>query len=241
MAVSGPGSTGAPAWLRGAVAAVTGLLVVTLAGCGGDDDVSQARASASASPSADAGAADAPRQVQGGEPGEEAQEVEPDATVPANQWSPDDETFMSAMIPHHAQALEMTALVPARTDDPRVRRLAERIEAAQGPEIMVMAAWLDERGLPVPRRDDDHAGHQGHDAMAGMLTAGEMAELARSRGRAFDRLFLTSMIRHHEGALEMADDTAGGGLDVLVGEHRDEVTSTQGAEVERMQRLLARL
>ncbi|GAB3991912.1 DUF305 domain-containing protein [Nocardioides marmoraquaticus] len=254
MAISGPAPhhpTLSVRRLRSrlAVLAVAGVVGLGVVGCGADDDPAeqpgaaqeqgqeQAREQDREQQSAGGGG---PQVVQGGEPGEAAREVPSDTVAPRNEWSQDDATYMSMMIPHHAQALEMTELVPDRADDPRVVRLAERITASQAPEIQMMAAWLDERDLDVPRADDAHAGHGGH-TMDGMLTDEQMQQLAETRGAAFDRLFLTSMIRHHEGALVMASETAGGGLDVIVGEHRDGLTSDQSTEVARMQELLADL
>lgn len=244
MAISGPAphrstppTRRTPARL--AALAVAGVLGLGVVGCGADEETADPAATAQQEAAPERG--DGPRLVQGGEPGEAAREVPSDTEAPPNEWSQDDATFMSMMIPHHAQALQMTALVADRARDPRVERLAERISASQAPEIQMMAAWLDQRGLDVPTAADvDHADHEGH-AMAGMLSPEQMAELADARGTTFDRLFLTSMIQHHEGALEMADDTAGGGLDVIVNEHRDGITSDQSTEVVRMRQLLADL
>lgn len=234
---------------RTALAALAAAL--TLSGCSGsessggsaDDESSDPAPSAAASPSPESG--DGPQLVQGGEPGEEASEVPSDTTVAPQEWSHEDEMFMQMMIPHHAQALEMTELAAEHARDRRVRLLAERIEAAQGPEIAMMAAWLEDRNLRVPRADDaadefDHGEH-GHTEMAGMLTPAQLDKLAAARGTAFDRLFLRYMIGHHEGALEMADETAGGGLDVIAGETRDGVSSSQSAEIARMKQVLADL
>jgi uncharacterized protein (DUF305 family) len=233
---------------RAASWAVAGLLVLGTSACGADDPPPSAGSTASpaapdaeASPEAGAG----PRLVQGGEPGEEAVEVPADTEAAPNKWNHDDVMFMQMMIPHHGQALEMSAMVPDRSSDRRVRSLAERIAAGQGPEINVMAQWLSERELEVPSADEDHRqydhGEHGHASMAGMLSEAELEQLADSRGTAFDRLFLESMIGHHEGALQMADDTAAGGLDIIVGEMRDGVTSSQSAEIARMRQLLDEL
>lgn len=246
MAISGPVKHHPTLFVRRlrsrlAVLAVAGVVGLGVVGCGADDDLAeQAGAAQEQGQEQQSAGGDGPQVVQGGEPGEAAREVPSDTVAPRNEWSQDDATYMSMMIPHHAQALEMTELVPDRAEDPRVVRLAERITASQAPEIQMMAAWLDERDLEVPRADDAHAGHGGH-TMDGMLTDEQMQQLARTRGAAFDRLFLTSMIRHHEGALDMASETAGGGLDVIVGEHRDGLTSDQSTEVARMQELLADL
>ncbi|SDS99465.1 Uncharacterized conserved protein, DUF305 family [Nocardioides scoriae] len=223
---------------------------VLLTGCAGTDDEAgtagrAASAPASASPSPrTSGGEEGPRVVQGGEPGEDATLLPEGEDVVEREWSHDDEMFMQMMVPHHGQALEMTELAARRAQDPRVRRLAGRIEASQGPEISMMAAWLAERGLPVPSAADasaaDHGSH-GHLEMQGMLTRPQLDALAEARGARFDRLFLTSMIGHHEGAVAMAQETALGGTDARVGELRDDVSASQTVEIGRMQDLLADL
>lgn len=228
------------------LAALALIGALTLSACGGTDTGPAAEGSPTASPTASAGSdgSEGPRVVQGGEPGEDAREVSGDDAVAEDEWSHDDVMFMQMMVPHHAQALRMSELAPDRARDPRVLKLAERIEAGQGPEITMMAGWLDERALEVPSADDpmalDHGEH-GHTSMEGMLSDAEMDALADARGAAFDRLYVTSMIGHHEGALSMADDTAGGGIDARVGELRDDVTASQTAEIARMQDLLDEL
>lgn len=221
------------------LAALALIGALTLSACGGSDGDPDAAAEPSA-PSSEA-APDGPRVVQGGEPGEDAREVNGEDAVAEDEWSHDDVMFMQMMVPHHAQALRMSELAPDRAADPRVRRLADRIEAAQGPEITMMASWLDERALEVPSADDpmalDHGEH-GHASMEGMLSDAEMDRLAEAEGAAFDRLYVSSMIRHHEGAVSMADETAGEGIDARVGELRDDVTASQTAEISRMRELL---
>jgi uncharacterized protein (DUF305 family) len=103
------------------------------------------------------------------------------------------------MIPHHQQALEMAELARTRAESPDVLALAERIAAAQGPEILVMADWLVDHGREVPDRAHHEPG-----ALHGMLSDDQMAELAQADGAAFDELFLTGMVQHHEGAVETA-------------------------------------
>jgi uncharacterized protein (DUF305 family) len=222
------------------LAALALLGTLALSACGGTD----ADPAAEASPSAGSTASDGPRVVQGGEPGEDAREVSGEDAVAQDEWSHDDVMFMQMMVPHHAQALRMSELAPKRAQDPRVLKLADRIEAGQGPEITMMASWLEERALEVPSAKDpmalDHGKH-GHASMEGMLSDAEMEALADARGAAFDRLYVRSMIGHHEGALAMADDTAGGGIDARVGELRDDVTASQTAEIARMQDLLDEL
>ena len=182
--------------------------------------------------------------IQPGRPGEEASTGAPEAPID-EEPSHADIAFMQMMVPHHAQAVEMGKLAKKHAVDPRVRRMAARIRAAQGPEILMMSAWLEREGVEVPQpgddpRDYDHSEH-GHDPMMGMLTKAEMAELARARGSRFDRLFLQGMIGHHQGAVRMAENLAAEGIDVLVTELAADVHVTQNAEIARMRQLLADL
>lgn len=120
-----------------------------------------------------------------------------------------DVTFAQAMIPHHEQAVVMAEVAETRASSPAVKQLAEEIEAAQAPEIETMTGWLAAWG----QDDADSSGHQmdGMDGdhmddldMPGMMSDGEMSALGAATSPAFDRMFLTMMIRHHEGAIEMA-------------------------------------
>jgi uncharacterized protein (DUF305 family) len=113
---------------------------------------------------------------------------------PANTAA--DVTFAQDMVPHHEQALDMAKLVPSRSGNEKVRDLASRIEKAQDPEIARMNEWLQQWG--ATKQD-----HEGHD-MAGMMSQDDMARLEKSSGAEFDRLWLDMMIKHHEGAVEMA-------------------------------------
>src|SRR5471030_841377 len=110
----------------------------------------------------------------------------------------------SHLIGHHAQAVEMVALVPSRTSSEDVKRLALRIDVSQKDEMNMMREWLQARGQQLP---DPRAHHMmGATLMPGMLTAEEMEQLAAATGAAFDRLFLAGMIKHHGGAIEMVHD-----------------------------------
>lgn len=152
-----------------------------------------------------------------------------------------DARFMQGMIAHHAQALDMAALVPGRAARADIRLLAERIDVAQKDEIAQMRAWLTARGLDAPMPGPGHA-HHGH-LMPGMLSAEEMARLEAASGPAFDRLFLEGMIRHHEGALVMVADlfAAGGGQDPELFRFASDVDVDQRAEIRRMRALLGAL
>ncbi|WP_220451189.1 DUF305 domain-containing protein [Nocardioides dongkuii] len=201
-------------------------------------------APSSAAPSAAVPEADVP-QVQPGGPGEPATTLAPDEVLAPPPWNHDDVSYLQMMIPHHGQALDLTELAETRAADPRVRSLAGRIEAAQGPEIWVMAGWLAERRIDVPSpqedpHDYDHSEH-GHHPMVGLLSDEELAELAAASGTAFDRLFLEGMVRHHRGAVEMADDVLATGIDPRVAEIAADVRVGQGVEIDRMQRILASL
>lgn len=148
--------------------------------------------------------------------------------------------FMQGMLVHHAQALEMTALLPGRTTDARLVRLGERISVSQRDEIALMALWLGDRGQAVPDVASPHA-HHAHGSMPGMATPAELADLAQQRGRAFDRRFLALMIRHHEGALVMVRDvlaTSGGTGDGELFRFASDVDADQRAEIRRMRALL---
>jgi uncharacterized protein (DUF305 family) len=208
---------------RSGVAAA--LLLLALAGC----------AAAAAGP--------VPGVVRPGAPGEESRVVA--SAVPgsaqATAHSAADVRFMQDMIAHHLQAVEMTALVEARTERADIRRLARRIEASQDDEIAVMRRWLEVRGEAVPGPHAHH-GHGGHAPMPGMLSAEEIARLAAARGAEFDRLFLESMIRHHEGALVMVADlfaTDGAGQEPEIFQFAAHVDSDQRIEIGRMQQMLA--
>ncbi|MEV4378032.1 DUF305 domain-containing protein [Streptosporangium sp. NPDC049644] len=140
-----------------------------------------------------------------------------------------DVRFAEGMIPHHRQALEMAELVPARSSSPVLRKLAERITAAQRPEIAAMTSWLEAVGR-APQ------GHEGHDEHA--VTLEEMNRLRGARGAAFDTLFLTLMITHHEAAVTMAGLQLREGADRAMLAVAKDVVSGQGIEIARMRRLL---
>lgn len=174
--------------------------------------------------------------IQPGRPGEGALTGGPVPTIGGDP-NQADITFVQVMVPHHAQAVEMSELAHRHATDPGVRRLAARIRAAQGPEILMMSAWLEEQGLPGTPEGGHHAEH-GAGTMAGMLTPVQMDALAAARGRAFDRLFLEGMLAHHQGALRMAETVARQGIDIRVGELAADIHLTQNAEIARMRDLL---
>jgi uncharacterized protein (DUF305 family) len=183
------------------------------------------------------------RIVQPGAPGQPGRTLSAEdlrsLSPPAHTAS--DTRFVQRMIPHHAQALEMTALVKGRAATAEVTLLAERIEVSQGDEIALLERWLRERGEEVPK---PHTGHEGHDTlMPGMLNDEQLKQLEAARGVQFDRLFLELMIRHHEGALSMVRElyASGGGLEPASDRFAREVNADQTIEITRMRELLARL
>lgn len=154
-----------------------------------------------------------------------------DAATEANAA---DVMFAQMMIPHHEQALEMSAIVLAKDGvDPEVAELAEQIAAAQGPEIEQLEAWLDEWG--VPRMPGDH-----DMPMDGMLTEAELDELEAADGASGSQLFLEQMIEHHEGAIDMAEQHQASGEHEGALELSAAIIEAQEAEIERMQEMLAR-
>lgn len=162
-------------------------------------------------------------------------------------FSQADVDFMTGMIPHHAQAVIMGGWAPTHGARPDVAVLCGRIVVGQADEIALMQTWLGDRGLPVP---DAHSTRmhmvmngEAHDMlMPGMLTDDEMAALDKARGPEFDRLFLTGMIKHHQGAIDMVDvlfKSFGGGQDTTVFKFATDVFADQSVEIDRMKQMLA--
>jgi uncharacterized protein (DUF305 family) len=155
------------------------------------------------------------------------------------QFTDADVKFMQGMIGHHAQAIEMTALLYSRTNRDDMRALAKRIDISQADEINMMKHWLEVRGQEVP---NEHAHHMhGAALMPGMLTQEEMDRLAAAKGDEFDRLFLEGMIKHHGGALTMVHDlfaTPGAGQEVEIFSFASDVDADQRMEIDRMGAML---
>jgi uncharacterized protein (DUF305 family) len=159
-------------------------------------------------------------------------EVSPDAAFNAA-----DVMFAQGMIPHHQQAIEMAdmALDPAVGAGPEVLDLATRIKAGQDPEIAQMTTWLKDWDQPMAMDMSD--GH-GMDGMDGMLSADEMKELAALRCAEFDTAWMEGMIRHHEGAITMAEDVAAKGKQPKVKTLAEQIVAAQRAEIDEMRALL---
>ncbi|MEW2512087.1 DUF305 domain-containing protein [Streptomyces sp. NPDC046870] len=201
-----------------AAVAVTGALV--LAACGGDDGASGGHTghgpSAAASASATASGSADPR-------------------ASATAHNAQDVSFAQGMIPHHRQALEMAKLADGRASSARVKDLASRIEKAQDPEIRTMTGWLTSWGEQVPMAGMDHSGHSG---MSGMMSEADMTALEKATGKDFDTRFLSMMVDHHEGAVEMATTEKEKGQYGPARTMADAIVTAQNAEIEEMRRLL---
>ncbi|WP_340682773.1 DUF305 domain-containing protein [Amycolatopsis coloradensis] len=147
----------------------------------------------------------------------------------------DDITFAQQMIEHHSQALDMSKMVPSRSTNPQVSDLASRIEKAQDPEIQQMKAWLTawgagpaaSSGMPMD-----------HGPMSGMMTEAEMKELEQAKGADFDKMWLGMMIRHHQGAVDMAKTELAKGSNADAKALAQKIIDAQEAEIREMQGLL---
>ncbi len=146
---------------------------------------------------------------------------------------------------HHAQAIDMTALIASHTENKDLRLLGARISSSQSDEIRFMQRWLATRGeaiyMAMPGMPDMDANGKLMPLMPGMLTPAQMAALRKAQGAEFDRLFLTGMIQHHDGALTMVKDlfdTAGAGQDAEIFNFATDADNTQRAEIKIMQFML---
>lgn len=204
-------------------ASLAAVAVLVLGGCDSDSDPKSA-------------AQGGPSVIAPGRPGESNRmlSAEEAARQRAEDDSPNsaDVAYARMMIEHHNQALEMTELAPERAESTKVRKLAQRIAAAQGPEIAAMKGWLKNHG-----KAEKSDGHE-HGSMPGMATEAQLSKLRAAHGKAFDQLFLTLMITHHDGAITMATDVKGQGNNILIEEMADEVVAQQTSEITRMRDLL---
>ncbi|MGB7923350.1 MAG: DUF305 domain-containing protein [Pyrinomonadaceae bacterium] len=182
--------------------------------------------------------------VQPGAPGQPTQTLPPSTRATLPPRSPKDVEFMQGMSMHHAQAVEMTALIESHTENKDLRLLGARISKSQSDEIMLMKRWLEARGEPeqppMPGMPGmDMSSH--HMLMPGMLTTKQMDALRKAKGAEFDHLFLSGMIQHHNGALIMVMDlfdTAGAGQDAELFNFATDVDNGQRAEIKIMQTML---
>ncbi|PZG14213.1 DUF305 domain-containing protein [Nonomuraea aridisoli] len=211
--------------MRAALVVIVGT-VVALSGC-----------SSSATPQTPRADSTAPV-IAPGRPGEEARTLAPGeaaTAVPSPTANAADITYVQDMIVHHRQALDMALLAPNRAESAKLKSLADRIQAAQGPEIQFMTTWLREQGQQVP---EHHAAHEG---MPGMATPEQLEALKAATGKDFDRMFLELMINHHLGAIKMSEQVLMSGTHIRVEELANDVNVTQTAEIRRMQELQTEL
>ena len=200
----------------------------------------------------------APVIVQPGAPGQATRTLPTSTRATLPPASPKDVEFMQGMIMHHAQAVEMTALIESHTTNKDLGLLGARISHSQSEEIRFMRRWLEARGEPtepmmqleaksmpgmnMPGMDMPRLEVTKHEMlMPGMLTKAQMDALRKAQGKEFDRLFLTGMIQHHGGALTMVKDlfdTAGAGQDAVLFNFATDVDSGQRAEIRIMQGML---
>ena len=151
------------------------------------------------------------------------------STQSNSEYSSDDIAFAEMMIPHHEQAIEMSEIAFLNTTNPDVLKLAQEIKDAQSPEIELMMSWT---GV----KTSTHAGHM----MDGMLSQSELSDLRKEKDKEFDRLFLEGMIKHHEGAIEMAQDVAAS-KNKDVADLSAAIISAQELEIAKMKELLLNL
>ena len=188
----------------------------------------------------------APVIVQPGAPGQPSKILPAGTHATLAPLAEADVEFMQGMIVHHSQAVEMTALISSHTENRELRSLGARISSSQSDEIKFMRRWLAARGLPetlsmaaMANMHMDMSGDQ--PLMPGMLTPAQMDALRSAKGSEFDRLFLTGMIQHHEGALTMVKDlfnTAGAGQEADIFNFATDADNTQRAEIKIMQSML---
>ena len=183
--------------------------------------------------------------VQPGAPGQPTKTLPAETRPRLPPTSAADINFMQGMIMHHAQAVEMTALIDSHTKNKELHTLGARISKSQSDEIGFMKRWLMARGEPATHTMHHMPGMDmsSHSMlMPGMLSPTQMAALKKATGEQFDRLFLTGMIQHHKGALTMVKDlfdTAGSGQDAELFNFVTDVDSGQRAEIRVMQTMLS--
>jgi uncharacterized protein (DUF305 family) len=204
---------------RAALVAATGAAAVVLAACGGDG---------------------ADRAAGGAGHGDAGSHGPTGSPSPTGAHNPQDVAFAQGMIPHHRQALEMARLAGGRASTGAVKDLAARIEKAQDPEIRTMTGWLKAWGEDVPAAGGDGMDHSapGHAGMPGMMGDEDMAALEKLTGKAFDVQFLTLMVEHHEGAVEMARTEQSKGRYGPAKAMADDIVTAQKAEISEMKGML---
>jgi uncharacterized protein (DUF305 family) len=164
------------------------------------------------------------------------------ASTAKARFNDTDVTFATDMIPHHEQAVQMSRMAVTHTHSAEVKTLARDIAAAQGPEIDTMTQWLKDWGQDAP---SDHMGHgdMGHgssDEMPGMMDADDMGRLSKAHDADWDRMFLTMMIAHHKGAIEMAKTEQARGENADAVALAKTIEAAQTTEITQMRDMLKR-
>lgn len=196
---------------RAALMAVTVTAALALTACGGNDSDSDS--------------------------GHESGHNSPSSSAASHNAQ--DVSFAQGMIPHHRQALEMAELAAGRASSAEVKDLAARVEKAQDLEIRTMSGWLKSWGEEAAGMGMgmDHGSHSG---MPGMMGDTDMAKLEAASGKAFDTLFLTLMVEHHEGAVDMATTEKAKGRYAAATAMADDIVAAQTAEIDEMNQLLGK-
>ncbi len=203
---------------RTALAVTAGAAALVLSACGGGHDMSSMGSDSDSSPSAT-------------------------ASAKAGNHNDQDVSFAEEMIQHHRQAVEMADLATDRASSQEVKALATKIKGAQDPEIETMSGWLTSWGEEVPA---DMSGMEGHDMgdmssdMPGMMSSEDMDMLEKASGAEFDKMFLEMMVKHHEGAVEMAKTQKADGKYGPAVKLADDVITAQTAEIEQMNKMLGK-
>jgi len=153
------------------------------------------------------------------------------------QFNNADVTFAQSMIAHHEQAVEMATMAQERASSTEVKQLADKIAAAQGPEIDTMTGWLEDWGQEAPPDSESGMDHSGSD-MSGMMSDADMESLGTATGAEFDQMFLTMMIEHHTGAIEMAQTEQQDGENPDAIALAEKIEADQTTEIAQMEDLL---
>ena len=186
--------------------------------------------------------------IQPGAPGKPEKILTEATTAGTGPQKPTDADvkFMQGMIMHHNQAVEMVALMPGRTKNPKLVALGQRISISQSDEMKFMKRWLTYRDKPIDEMggmDMSKMGHMDMPLMPGMLTPKQMDALKKASGPKFDQLFLTGMIQHHGGALTMVKDlfdTPAAAQDMQLFDFTADIGVTQQGEIDAMRNMLAK-
>ncbi|MGA5201209.1 DUF305 domain-containing protein [Streptomyces variegatus] len=198
---------------RGTAVAAVGTAALVLAACGGSGDSAA------------------------GHNGHTATSASASASASQGRHNAADTAFAQGMIPHHRQAVEMAGLAPSRAESAEVKKLAAQIKKAQAPEIKTLSGWLTSWGEEVPAEGAmDHSAH----STGGMMTGEEMDQLEKASGKAFDTAFMEMMIKHHEGAVAMAETEKTDGSFPDAKKMADAIITSQTAEITQMNDLLGK-